>query len=343
MLKVLLNNIFRILLFALLLGLAGGILLEVIFKLQYRNFMMLQSLRWFWEAIGLSIIFVFGLYYLNKQLDKKVPWDRRPLLRLNMQLLFSSLAGLIVFSGLRPFYTYYIWGSKFILLNDELTIAIFTLVFILIINLIDFGVILINQWRFSLAQVEKYKKESAEFEFEMLRAQINPHFLFNSLNTLSSLVYESADKAAEFIRRLSDVYRHVLESRHKELIPVREELAFTDSYIFLLMLRFGNKLSISIVLEEKLQERLIAPLTLQLLIENAVKHNIVSENKPLHIDIYYENNYIVVENPLQPKAVEESGNGMGLRNISSRYMALSDKEVLINNENNKFTVKIPVL
>jgi LytS/YehU family sensor histidine kinase len=208
---------------------------------------------------------------------------------------------------------------------------------------VDFGIVLLREWRDSLAQAEQYKKESAEFEFEMLQAQINPHFLFNSLNTLSSLVYEDADRSAEFIRKLSDVYRHVLDSRQKEVIPVREELAFIRSYIFLLELRFEKKLSVELEIDEDLLDKKIAPLSLQLLIENAVKHNVVSDKRPLKIRIYNDNMHLVVENPMQVKANKEKSNGMGLKNITSRYLALSGKEVEISTENNYFTVKIPII
>jgi LytS/YehU family sensor histidine kinase len=177
----------------------------------------------------------------------------------------------------------------------------------------------------------------------MLQAQINPHFLFNSLNTLSSLVYEDADRSAEFIRRLSDVYRHVLDARQKDLISLREELSFIESFIFLLELRFENKLKIDVRIDENLLDHKIAPLTLQMLIENAVKHNIVSDSKPLSVDIFNDDDHIVVKNPLQEKVVKEKGNNMGLRNISSRYMALCGKEVGIYNTDGAFTVKIPII
>jgi LytS/YehU family sensor histidine kinase len=248
-----------------------------------------------------------------------------------------------VFTGFRLIYVYLVSKKQFLLLSDELTIAIFVLSIVIIINFIDFGIILLRQWRDSLAMAEKYKKESAEFEFEMLQSQINPHFLFNSLNTLSSLVYDNADRSAEFIRKLSDVYRHVLDSRQKELIKISEELSFIESFNFLLQLRFEKKLNIELMLEDELQEKEIAPLTLQLLIENAVKHNIVSDKKPLNIKIYNDDKYIIVENPVQLKTVKEKSNQMGLRNISSRYKALCGKEVIIREENNTFIVKVPII
>ncbi len=192
------------------------------------------------------------------------------------------------------------------------------------------------QWRTQL-------EAESEARVQALQARIRPHFLFNSLNTLSSLVYEDSDRSAEFIRKLSDVYRHVLETRQKELIKISEELHFIESYIFLLELRFDKKLIIEVNLEGDLMDRKIAPLSLQMLIENAVKHNIVSDKKPLNIKVYNNDKYIIVENPVQPKASKEKGSQMGLRNISSRYKALCGEEIIINDENNKFTVKVPII
>jgi len=343
MFKVALNKFAKRLLFALILALVGGILLEVVFKLQYRNFLLGQSLEWYLGAIGLSILYVETVNLLNRNLDRLAPWEEKPVARLNLQILVYWMVGLLVFSGLRLLYVYLFATRGFILLTDEITIAAFVLCIVIILNIVDFGIILLNQWRHSLAQAEKYKKESAEFEFEMLQAQINPHFLFNSLNTLSSLVYEDAERSAEFIRKLSDVYRHVLDTRQKETIKISEELSFIQSYVFLLELRFEKKLAIELGIEEKILDRKIAPLTMQLLIENAVKHNIVSEKRPLLIKIFNDGNYIVVENPLQAKATKEKGSNMGLKNISSRYQALCGEQIMISDKNDKFVVKVPII
>ena len=343
MFKIALNNFFKRLLVSVILGAAGGLLLEVVFRLQYRNYDLMQSYEWYLGAAVLTIIFTEIVHRLNKQFDRSIGWDKKPVLRLNIQLITYSIIALLIFNGLRLSFIILSSSRQFILLSDELTIAILVILLVIILNIVDFGVVLLNQWRFSLAEAEKYKKESAEFEFEMLQAQINPHFLFNSLNTLSSLVYEDADRSAEFIRKLSDVYRHVLDSRHKELIKIGEELTFTRSFIFLLEIRFDKKLTVELNVDDDIQERKIAPLSLQLLIENAVKHNIVSDKKPLKIRVYNDERYVIVENPLQLKKVREKGSRMGLRNISNRYKAICKEEILISDESNKFIVKVPII
>lgn len=343
MFKTTLNNFFKRLLVSVLLGLAGGLLLEVVFKLQYRNYNIMQSVQWYIGAIVLTVVFTELVNLLNKRFDRIAGWEKKPVFRLNIQVISYSILALIIFTGLRLTYLFLSSSKQYILLNDEMTIAVLVVFLVILLNIIDFGVVLLNQWRFSLAEAEKYKKESAEFEFEMLQAQINPHFLFNSLNTLSSLVYEDAERSSEFIRKLSDVYRHVLETRHKELVSIGEELTFTESFIFLLEIRFDQKLSVDLQIDDVLMESKIVPLSLQLLIENAVKHNIVSEKKPLHIKVYNDEHYVIVENPLQLKKAREKGSRMGLRNISNRYKAICKKEIVISDENDKFIVKVPII
>ncbi len=343
MYRFIFSNPLRRIIFPVLAGLAGAVLLELTFRLQYRNYIMFISWMTYLGAIGFTALFTEIIRLTGLMLDKRTRWDRRPVFRFYAQLTSHLLIALLIFSGLRLIITAVTGLKPFILLTDEFTIAFLVLALVLALNIVDFGVVLLEQWRYSLAQAEKYKKESAEFEFEMLQAQINPHFLFNSLNTLSSLVYEDAGRSAEFIRKLSDVYRHVLDSRHKDLISIADELAFTRSYVYLLMIRFDKKLEVEIALNERIMNRQIAPLTLQLLIENAVKHNIVSEKRPLHIHVYNDEVYIIVTNKLQPKATEERGSGMGLRNISRRYQAICSKEVKIITENNHFTVKVPIV
>lgn len=328
---------------AILIALAGGFLMEIIFKLQYRNYSILQSFNLYLGAAIISILFTEIVFQLNTWLNKIASWKDNPQKRMISQGTMHIAVGLIIYISFRLLYFVTFSTKKFILLSDEFVILIFITGLIIFLNLIDFGAILINQYRHSLAEAEKYKKESAEFEFEMLQAQLNPHFLFNSLNTLSSLVYEDADRSAEFIRKLSDVYRHVLDTRQKELISIEEELSFIKSFVFLLELRFDKKLNIRINVEQGMMDRKIAPLSLQLLIENAVKHNVVSENRPLEIRVYNNSKYIIVENPLQTRIEKSKGNQMGLKNISSRYMALCGEEIIISKEDNKFTVKVPII
>ncbi len=214
---------------------------------------------------------------------------------------------------------------------------------ILVYNLTELGLSLLYKWRFSLAELERFKIENAEFKFEMLRNQVNPHFLFNSLNTISSLIYENQDIAAEYIRKLSRVYRYVLEQKEKELIKLKTELDFIKAYIYLYELRFTNMLTFEISISDESNDCFIAPMTLQMLIENAVKHNIVSKKKPLTIKISSTDKYLLVSNNLQKKQIKEYSSELGLKNIKNRYAFISDKEVIVEETNECFSVKIPLI
>jgi LytS/YehU family sensor histidine kinase len=237
---------------------------------------------------------------------------------------------------------YLLFHGKLVIFSDELMLLMLALTLLIIFNLFEFGFYLNERYRRSLAEVERFRKENAEYQFEMLKLQLNPHFLFNSLNTLSSLVHHDAGKATEFIRRLSDVYRYVLENRNKELVSLREEMEFINSFSFLQGLRFQGMIDFRFTISKEMLDRKIAPMTLQLLVENAVKHNVVSRKQPLSIIISAENDNLVIKNNLQPKE-ELSGTGVGLKNISSRYAFLTDRKVEIIKEDNLFKVIIPLI
>ena len=252
------------------------------------------------------------------------------------------MIALILVFVVRLLVNYLLDPSRLIIFSDEVTILVVVCTAVLFFNLADFGSFLNERYRKSLAEMERFRKEIAENQFEMLKLQLNPHFLFNSLNTLSSLVYEDASKASDFIRKLSDVYRYVLDNRNRELVPLSEEMEFIRSFTYLLGLRFQGMIEFVYDIDEQDLERKIAPMTLQLLVENAVKHNVVSRQKPLKIRIFSGKSYIKVSNNFQPKA-DQKGSGMGLKNISSRYTFLSKRKVVIRNDAEIFEVIIPLI
>ena len=184
---------------------------------------------------------------------------------------------------------------------------------------------------------------NASAKFESLKNQIDPHFLFNSLNVLSSLIEENPDNAQRFTTSLSKIYRYVLEQKDKELVLVEEELAFAKTYMNLLKMRFENSISYELPSEYDNSEARVVPLSLQLLLENTIKHNSASEQKPLHIKIYVENNYLVIQNNLQKKEVLQERKGVGLQNIVARYALISERKVLIDENESDFKVFIPIL
>jgi LytS/YehU family sensor histidine kinase len=190
-------------------------------------------------------------------------------------------------------------------------------------------------------EAENLQRESIVARYETLKNQVSPHFLFNSLNALTNLVYEDQDKAVKFIKQLSEVYRYVLDSREKEVVAIQEEAKFLSSYLFLQQIRFGDKLNLDVRLADA--RGFAAPLVLQMLVENAIKHNVISEDDPLAITIHVVDDVIVVTNNIQPKSVTmEESTGVGLDNIVKRYTFLTDRPVVIEHDD-KFTVKLPLL
>lgn len=184
---------------------------------------------------------------------------------------------------------------------------------------------------------------TANAKFESLKNQIDPHFLFNSLNVLSSLIEENPENAQKFTTSLSKIYRYVLEQKDKELVSVEEELAFAKTYMNLLKMRFENSLFYELPTTIPNPEAKVVPLSLQLLLENTVKHNVVSELRPLHIRIFIEGDYLVIQNDYQKKEVLQERQGVGLQNIINRYGIITNRKVLIEQNEQTFTVKLPIL
>ena len=194
----------------------------------------------------------------------------------------------------------------------------------------------------TIAEKSDLQNKHIQSQLEGLRNQVNPHFLFNSLNTLTYLIPENSEKAVNFVQKLSKVYRCVLESRDANVIALCDELEYLNAYIYLLRERFGENLVVDIHALEKLKEAKIVPLTLQILFENAIKHNVISHDKPLKIEIFYENNHLVVRNTLQKKNQVMDSTGVGLENIRERYRLLTDSEIEVIVSQQYFTVLIPM-
>lgn len=326
-------------------GLAGiftWFLAEIFFNIRYRYFDPFMQPENYLFALFLGIILFETIFLLSKWLDKRLDRNLKPGKRLTGQILMGLAAAIFWIFLVRLVVMLIFYPGKLIILLDELTIMAPVAFLILVQSLAEFGFFINERYRKSLAEVEKFRKENAEYQFEMLKLQLNPHFLFNSLNTLSSLVYEDASKASEFIRRLSDVYRYVLENRSKELVTLKEEMDFIHAFAFLQGLRFQGMIDFRFEISESSFNRKIAPMTLQLLVENAVKHNIVSSKQPLTITILTREDDLIVTNNIQPKA-EHGGTGVGLKNITSRYGFLTNRKVEIRRENDNFKVLIPLI
>lgn len=193
-------------------------------------------------------------------------------------------------------------------------------------------------------KAEQLEKENLLSQFSALKSQVNPHFLFNSLSILSSLVKKDPDLSEQFIDRLSRAYRYILEQRETDVVPLATELEFLQSYTFLLQTRFKNKFEVQVDLEkEVIETSKIPPLTLQLLVENAVKHNRMSEREPLIIRIQRDGDMLTVRNKFRPRGEDVSSTGVGLQNIINRYALLTDCRVWAGEREDEFVVRVPIL
>lgn len=287
----------------------------------------------------------FGGYWTDSLLDSRLPWVKYPLAR----LLVTAVVYFIYcffFSLLIVFLITYLkgqfelsnipWGRLLPLTKTPITIGLSFMAFFTVRSWL-------YEWRNAAIEAEQLKSENIASQYQSLKDQLNPHFLFNSLNVLSNLVYESADKSAGFIQQLSRIYRYVLEVQEEELLPAEQELAFAESYLALQKIRFEKSLEYFIDVKES-KGLFLPPLSLQLLLENAIKHNIVSLEHPLKIMIVQERGTLLVKNRLQPKLTQETiGNGIGLSNIVKRYALLSDRKPKIKQTANEFIVELPLL
>lgn len=201
------------------------------------------------------------------------------------------------------------------------------------------------KWRErQLTHVQDLKNEKIKFEFEVLRNQVNPHFLFNSFNTLISTIEDNPKTAVEYVEQLSDFFRNIVNYRDKDIISLEEEIGLLQNYLYLQQKRYGNSLQLSINVSKEEQKAIfLPPLTLQLLMENAIKHNVVSKEALLQIELHISNGYIVVRNNINKKMSGEKGTGMGLPNIKSRYALLNQKQVQVAEAGGYFVVSLPIL
>lgn len=279
-----------------------------------------------------------GNNWISHLVSKWISWKDEPMKRFVVGVVVT-----VVFTFVA---VYFIALLYYLLLDLDITRDILdfmysSLVITVVISLFMHSRSFLFNWKQAAVTAEQLQKENIKSQYESLRSQVNPHFLFNSLNALTNLVYEDQDKAAKFIKQLSDVYRYVLDTRDRELVSLAEELKFLNSYLFLQQIRFGNKLKVDINLSGDAR---VAPLVLQMLIENAIKHNVISEEWPLTIRVFQDNGWMVVENNRRHKrTLPEESTGVGLANIRSRYAYFSDKPVTVVSDDDKFVVKLPII
>lgn len=302
----------------------------------------------FWEFVlngilGVAISYVF--HFCNLFLNKTIRWKQQTGLRLLVGIVMHLTLGLgIVFLGLKGYemlnheYSFFSGEGNKVLLK----IGILLFCTVLIYNIIYLVFYSYRQYTAGQVMEVQFKRKQTELQLKALKSQLSPHFLFNSLNTLSSLFQKDIKKADIFIRSLAKSYQYTLKAYKEVLVTVEDELAFVNSYCFLAQTRFGDYLSLDLQLTDKELKSRIPPLTLQMLVENAVKHNIINNENQLKVQIKPNNGFLEVSNNKTAKRPETKSLKIGLKNIVSRYELLADKQVKIVDEEN-FTVKLPLL
>ncbi|MBD0833137.1 2TM domain-containing protein [Aestuariibaculum sediminum] len=290
-------------------------------------------------VIGYSNMFFFG--YLEKRNWKKTDSIKRIL----VGIVGSVVVTVLDLFVLRASISVVVYGNSFnqFLTHERFSYYGFGLIITLIIVVIFHLIYFYNRYQQNRIKEQKVIAGTASAKFDALKNQLDPHFLFNSLNVLTSLIDENPENAQKFTTALSKIYRYVLEQKNKELVSVDEELNFARTYMSLLKMRFEDSIVFKIPQQASNPDFKVVPLSLQLLLENAVKHNMVTVNKPLHINIFEDENYLVVENNLQPKQIVKKSSGVGLSNIMQRYKLLTNRKLNINQEANRFAVAIPML
>ncbi|MEK8180157.1 2TM domain-containing protein [Flavobacterium buctense] len=298
---------------------------------------------------GYTMLYGFSLYFANAAifiyLDQVFKADRFTPKRIFLGFTFSFLVSIAVIFLLRVFEDVIVEGVSLtdFLSKEQLSNYLVSIIITFFVTLAFHAFYFYKAYAENKVKEQKVIAGTASAQFESLKNQIDPHFLFNSLNVLSSLIEENPDNAQKFTTSLSKIYRYVLEQKDKELVSVEEELAFAKTYMNLLKMRFENSISYELPSEFENPNAKVVPLSLQLLLENTIKHNVASEQKPLHIKIYIENNYLIVENNLQKKEVLQDRKGVGLQNIVNRYALISARKVLVDQTETAFKVKIPIL
>lgn len=296
-----------------------------------------------WLAI-IALLLWFGNRFLTTRLDNLLPWARwgnlRFFIHLVLGLTYLLLLINITYWTIRVTLTDTPPNAEQLIVTNVWGIIIFVPVFS-----IYFSLHFLRHWRSSELAVEKFQKENIRSQLDSLKNHLDPHFLFNNLNILSSLVDKDRAASKEFIRRFAEVYRSILRSKSDDLIPLEEELRVIESYVYLIKMRFEENILFNISVAPGAVNKLLPPLTLQMLIENAIKHNIITEKQPLKIEIRQPDaNYLIVSNTLS--RAQQENNGMektGLANISRRYAHFTSMPVKIEETDTTFEVHIPLL
>lgn len=307
-----------------------------------------HAFLWQWKPILINyayaaIIGVANILYFA-YLNRMGSWEKHP-----KRMIFLGVLGSVVVST----FSFFIARLTHIVLIEQNSIQkfieiehignyIFSMLIAFVITLIFHLFYFYKALQDAKIKEQQIIASEKSARLTAVKDQLDPHFLFNSLNVLTSLIEENPEKAQDFTTGLAKIYRYILDQKEKEKISLREEINFAKSYINLLKMRFEESIIVKLDLKE-IDKYYLVPLSLQLILENAVKHNKISKNQPLQLHIFIEENQLVVENSFQPKPQLSNRKGVGLRNIKSRYQLLTQQKIKIEQLENVFRVYLPLL
>ena len=307
------------------------------------GFSLWESKVSFLYTIGIAFVIWQGNRYLLFTLRSYFDWFNKPVRKILALLLAVSFYTIPV-SALLLTGWYHVFAKGKVDWDTVFTATLIIMVCVVFITHVYETVFLVRDSESEMVRNEQLERARVQAELEALKNQIDPHFIFNSLNTLSHLIEEKPDRAKQFNDNLADVYRYILQNKTRDLVLLREEIEFIKDYFSLLKIRFENAVALDINFEESLFDQyLIPPISLQVLIENAIKHNEFSDLVPLRITITLQNDELKVHNRSTKKTLRKPSSKIGLQNLNERYKLTTENEIYINEEASEFFVKLPVL
>ncbi|GAB3936432.1 hypothetical protein GCM10028804_56840 [Larkinella terrae] len=306
-----------------------------------------QVVLFFLSFIVLNTIWIFH-YLFNSYLNRHLPFEKNIKLRVVVQVIGGWSVVKTVYVGVSYFIITRYFSIHFVQIDlaNRFGVIIVGVMVFLVNTVVCLGFMashFLKQWQENAVRASQLEKEKIQVQLDNLKNQLSPHFLFNSLSSLDGLIHENPELASQFLRQLSKVFRYVIQHKDKDLVSLTTEVDFINNYIYLLKTRFNGSLDIQLKIPSVYSDKAIVPVTLQILIENAIKHNVANVGQPLAIQIVADEQYVTVENNLQRKPRVETSNGQGLTNLKALYHFLSEKDVKVEEEKDWFRVKVPLV
>lgn len=311
--------------------------------IDYSSFTLWKTKFGFLYTIGIAFVIWQGNRYLLFTLRSYFDWFNKPIRKIIALLLAVSFYTIPV-SALLLTGWYHVFAKGNVQWDTVFTATLIIMICVVFITHVYETVFLVRDSESEMLRNAQLERAKVQAELEALKNQIDPHFIFNSLNTLSHLIEERPSKAKQFNDNLADVYRYILQNKSRDLVFLQEEITFIKDYFSLLKIRFENAVQLNINIAEDLYEKfLIRPISLQVLIENAIKHNEFSDASPLMVTITLAGDELIVRNKINKKILRKASSRIGLENLNERYKLTAEKSIIVHEQPEQFLVRLPVL